>query len=334
MPLLTFTDRGIYCEAADVFIDPWKPVDRALITHGHSDHARWGHKHYLCTRSAAPVMRYRLGKINLQKVDFGEVIKHNGVSISFHPAGHIIGSAQIKLEYQGEAWVVSGDYKTEDDGLSEAFAPVPCHTFITESTFGLPVYRWPAQEDVFAEINAWWRANRDAGKVSVIGAYALGKAQRLLAGLDPSIGTIYTHGAVENTNEILRKQGVALPATTRVTDKVRSKDYSGSMVVATPSALGSPWMKRFKPAATGMVSGWMSLRGTRRRRAVDRGFVLSDHADWQGLNQAIEATGATTVFPTHGYAHVFARWLNDRGYQAAAVETAYEGETDDKDQEA
>ena len=332
--LLTFTDKGIYCPKADIYIDPWKQVERALITHGHSDHARWGHGHYLCTASAAPVIRHRLGQVNMQTVSYAEQIRHRGVTFSFHPAGHIVGSAQIKVAYKGETWVVSGDYKLQDDGVAEPFEPVPCHAFITECTFGLPVYRWHAQSEVLAEINRWWRENRAAGKVSVLGAYALGKAQRVLAGLDPSIGTIYTHGAVENTNEVLRQQGIDLPPTTRVTADIPRKSFIGAMVIATPSALGSNWMKKFKPVATGMASGWMALRGTRRRRAVDRGFVLSDHADWAGLNTAIAETGAQRVFSTHGYTHIFARWLKEQGYEAAAVETAFEGEVDDDKEQA
>ncbi len=324
--LLEFTDRGIYCPAADVYIDPWKPVPRALITHGHSDHSRWGHRHYLCTQPAAPVIRHRLGQVNIETVAYGEVRRINGVQFSFHPAGHIVGSAQIRVEYRGEIWVVSGDYKVEADGLCESFEAVPCHTFITESTFGLPVYTWKPQTEVFAEINAWWRRNREAGKVSVLAGYALGKAQRLLAGLDPGIGPIFTHGAIENTNEVLRAQGVELPATTRVTRDIDRKAYPGAMVIATPSATGSPWMKKFRQVSVGMASGWMALRGTRRRRAADRGFVLSDHADWEGLNEAIAATGAERVFVTHGYTEIFTRWLREQGYDAYVVKTEYEGE--------
>lgn len=326
MNLLEFTDRGIYCSPAGVYIDPWRPVARALITHGHSDHSRYGHQAYLCTRAAAPVIRYRLGPVKIQTADYGQVITINGVRFSFHPAGHIVGSAQIRVEYQGEVWVVSGDYKLEDDGLSTPFEPVRCHTFITESTFGLPVYRWKPQSEVFTEINEWWRQNREEGKVSLLGAYALGKAQRLLSGLDSSIGPIYTHGAIENTNEVLRKQGVSLPETIRVTVQVPRRNYPGAMVIATPGALGSSWARKFKPLTEGVASGWMALRGTRRRRAVDRGFVLSDHADWAGLNEAVRATGAERIFVTHGYTEIFTHWLREQGYEAFSVKTEFEGE--------
>lgn len=324
--LLEFTDKGIYCPPAKVYIDPWRPVDRALITHGHSDHSRWGHKYYLSTVSAKPVIRHRLGPIKIETIPYGERRNINGVNFTFFPAGHIIGSAQIRVEYQGEIWVVSGDYKLEDDGISEAFQPVRCHNFITECTFGLPVYKWQPQSEVFTEINNWWRSNQAEGKVSVLSAYAVGKAQRILHGLDTSIGKIYTHGAIENTNEVIRKQGIALPETIRVTLNVPKKEYPGSLVLATPSALGSPWMKKFGTSSLGIASGWMSLRGARRRRAADRGFVLSDHADWDGLNQAIADTGAERIFVTHGYTDIFRKWLEEQGYDAHVVSTEYEGE--------
>ncbi|MEM9929512.1 MAG: ligase-associated DNA damage response exonuclease [Bacteroidota bacterium] len=331
--LLEFTDRGLYCPQADVYIDPWRPVPRALITHGHSDHSRWGHQHYLCTTTAAPVIRYRLGDINLSTIDYGETIMHNGVQFSFHPAGHILGSAQIRLEYKGEVWVVSGDYKLQNDGLAEAFEPIRCHTFITESTFGLPIYQWEPQEQVHQSMNDWWRANQAAGKTSVLYGYALGKAQRILNGLDPSIGPIFTHAAVENTNEIMRHQGVKLPETIRVTKDTDRQQYPGAMVVAVPGALGSAWLKQFKSPAQGYVSGWMRLRGARRRRAVDRGFILSDHADWPGLNTAIKATGAERIFVTHGYTDIFSKWLREQGYDAQIVKTEF-GEEEAVEQES
>lgn len=333
MPLLEFTDEGIFCPAAGVHIDPWRPVARALITHGHSDHARWGHKAYLCTREAAPVIRYRLGDIALETVEFGETREIGGVCFSFHPAGHIPGSAQIRVEHKGEVWVVSGDYKTEKDGLSEPFEPVRCNTFITECTFGLPVFKWRPQAEVLDEINGWWRENAGEGRASVLGAYSLGKAQRLLAGLDPSIGPIFTHGAVENVNGVLRGQGLKLPETQRVTQEMARDAFAGSIVIAPPSALGSPWMRRLGPASTGFASGWMALRGVRRRRSADRGFVLSDHVDWPALNDAIRATGADCVCVTHGYTSPFRRWLEAEGYKARIVQTEYEGEQLDEAQE-
>ena len=330
MPLLTFTKKGIYCKQADVYIDPWKPVKKALITHGHSDHARWGHKYYLATKAAAPVIKYRLGsQINIDTIPFGKSISINGVKFSFHPAGHIIGSAQIRVEYKGEIWVASGDYKTEDDGLAEAFEPVKCHNFITESTFGLPIYKWKPQEKVFDDINNWWRQNKEEGKTSILTGYALGKAQRIIQGLDTSIGNIYTHGAVENTNEVLRSQGIKMHDTIRVTPQIKKKDYPGNIVITPPSGIGSPWVKRFPSTSIAMASGWMALRGARRRRAADRGFILSDHADWAGLLEAIDATGAERIYVTHGYTYIFSKWLNEQGLEAHAIDTQYEGELEE-----
>ncbi len=335
MSLLIFNQNGIYCPRAGVYIDPWKAVDKALITHAHADHARAGHGSYLCHRDTAPVMKYRLGAdIQVQTLEYRYSVKMNGVSFSFHPAGHIPGSAQIRVEYKGEIWVVSGDYKTEDDGLSTPFEPVKCHHFITESTFGLPVYTWDKQEDIFESINAWWRQNQAEGKVSVIAGYSLGKAQRVLRGIDASIGKIFTHGAVENTNEVLRSQGIELPETVRVTPEQKKSDYKGGMVVCPPSAIGSAWMRKFSPYSTGFCSGWMRLRGARRRRAMDRGFILSDHADWPGLNHAVKETGAENVYVTHGYKDTFARWLRESLYlNAQPVDTLYEdqGESDSPD---
>ena len=321
--VLRFTESGIYCPAGDFYIDPWRKVDRALITHGHADHARWGMRRYMATEAAAPVVRHRLGDISLQTTGFGEVHSIGDASVSFHPAGHVPGSAQIRVEVGGEVWVVSGDYKVVADGVSEPFEPVACHTFISECTFGLPIFKWDAPDDVAAEVNAWWAANKAEGRFSVCGAYSLGKAQRILGNLDTSIGPILTHGAIENTNEVLRAQGIPLPETIRVTPELDTKRYKGAFVLAAPSALGSSWMRRFQPASTAFASGWMALRGVRRRRSADRGFVMSDHADWAGLNQAIAATGAERVFVTHGYTNAFRRWLEEQGYDAGIVETEF-----------
>ncbi len=324
--LLTFTDRGIYCAEGDFYIDPWRPVDRALVTHGHADHAHDGMRRYLATDIAAPVMRHRLGDIALDTIRYGERRQIGGVTVSYHPAGHVPGSAQIRIERKGEVWVASGDYKTIDDGLSTPFEPVRCDAFITESTFGLPVFKWTPQAELARELNAWWAANAAEGRFSLIGAYALGKAQRILTLADSSIGPILTHGAVENTNEVLRAQGIKLPDTIRVTPETDLKAHAGALVVATPSGLGGPWARRFGQASTAFASGWMALRGVRRRRAADRGFIMSDHADWPGLNAAIRETGASRIFVTHGYTSVFRRWLETEGYDAAVVSTEYSGE--------
>jgi putative mRNA 3-end processing factor len=328
--VLEFRQAGIYCPAAEAYIDPWRPVERALITHGHADHARWGHRRYLATEAAAPVMRHRLGDIRLQTTRYGETHRIGDATVSFHPAGHVPGSAQIRVEVGGEVWVVSGDYKTVDDGLSEPFEPVRCHSFISESTFGLPIYTWPDAATLAAQLNGWWAETRAKGQTALLGVYALGKAQRILRLLDPAIGPILTHGAVEATNAVLRAQGITLPETRQVTRDLDPKALTGAMVLAPPSALGTPWARKFGRVSTGFASGWMRLRGVRRRRAADRGFVVSDHADWDGLNAAIAATGASRVFVTHGYTSQFARWLTERGYEAGIVETEFGGESLDE----
>ncbi len=326
-PLLKTDPSGLFCEAGQFHIDPWLPVDRALITHGHSDHARRGSSAYLCTAACAPILRARLGEdIVLQTLPYGERLNLNGVTVSFHPAGHVLGSAQIRVEFQGEVWVVSGDYKTVADPTATAFEPVRCHTFITESTFGLPIYRWPSQESVMQSIHDWWRANQAHGRASVIFSYPLGKSQRILAALDPVLGPIFCHGAVEKMNGIYREAGISLPQTLHAVEQPRGYDWSKALIIAPPSAQGSTWMKKFGPHSDGMASGWMRIRGTRRRRSMDRGFVLSDHADWPGLLHAIRETGAQTVLPTHGYRAPLVRWLTERSLEARPLETRFEGE--------
>ena len=325
-PLLEFNDNGIFCSAGNFYIDPWRPVKYAVITHAHSDHTKWGHEHYLAHSLSREVLKYRLGDINLETIDYGYTVVKNGVQISFHPAGHVIGSAQIRVEYKGEVWVVSGDYKVEDDGVCQPFEPVKCHSFISECTFGMPVYKWRPQSEIFNGINNWWRQNVNEGKTTVLVGYSLGKAQRILQGLDLSIGSVYTHGVIENTNEALRRNGVELNATTRVTPDTDRHDMRKGLILCPPSSVGTPWMRKFYPYSFGYCSGWMALRGAKRRRAADRGFVLSDHADWDGLIQAIKATECETVYLTHGYTATFSRYLAEIGYDAYEAHTLYGGD--------
>ncbi|WP_426163467.1 ligase-associated DNA damage response exonuclease [Pseudoduganella sp. R-34] len=314
--------EGLYCVPGGFYIDPWRPVERAVITHGHGDHARPGHAHYLCAAPGIGILRARLGQVNVQGLEYGEALEHHGVRISLHPAGHVLGSAQVRMECQGEVWVASGDYKVEPDVTCATFEPVRCHCFITESTFGLPIYRWQAQQAIFDDMNAWWRRNAQEGRCSVMLCYAFGKAQRILSGLDPSIGPVVCHGAVEPLNRIYREGGVALPPTVMVGDADKAA-LRQALVLAPPSAAGSPWIRRFGDFSDAFASGWMQLRGARRRRAVDRGFVLSDHADWPGLMQAIRATGAQRVIVTHGSIPVMVRWLCQNGYDAKGFDTEY-----------
>jgi putative mRNA 3-end processing factor len=324
--LLEFTDKGIYCPLADIYIDPWKPVKRAIITHAHSDHAIYGNQYYLAHHHSSPILKLRLGQdIQLETLSYKEPIFVNGVRISLHPAGHILGSSQVRMEYQGEVWVVSGDYKTESDHVCPAFEPVKCHTFITESTFGLPIFKWKKQEEIFNEINQWWKENKEQGKASILFGYALGKAQRIITNIDRSIGKIFAHGSVYNVHQSLIDTGIELPHIERVL--IENKlDYSGSLILAPPSATNSPWLKKFKPYSTANASGWMNLRGAKRRKTVDRGFILSDHADWSGLIEAIKATEANRIYVTHGYKSSFAKYLNEQGYEAHEVDTLWEGE--------
>jgi putative mRNA 3-end processing factor len=322
--------EGLYCPPGDFYIDPWRPVDRAVITHAHADHARRGHRRYLAADRARGVLLSRLGEIDLQTLAYGEVIDHHGVRLSLHPAGHVLGSAQVRLEHRGQVWVVSGDYfvsgHDDTNTTCEPFEPVRCDCFVTESTFALPVYRWPAQRAVFADIDAWWAANAAAGQASLLTAYSFGKAQRLLAGVDASIGPIVVHGAVQPLNEAYRAAGVTLPPTRLVSEVTDKASLRRALVVAPPSVVSSPWARRFSPRRDAFASGWMQVRGARRRRAVDRGFVLSDHADWPGLQRAIAATGASRVIVTHGYEAVMVRWLHEQGLEAGAFRTEYEGE--------
>ena len=329
-PLLAFNQNGIYCAAANVYLDPWKPVENAIISHGHADHSRWGHKNYITHHSNVPIIRHRLGDISVTGKEWNETFVINNVKFSLHPAGHIIGSSQIRVEHKGEVWVFTGDYKTEDDGVAVPFEPVKCHTFITECTFGLPAFKWQPQHQVFDEINSWWQQNREDGRTSVLFGYSLGKAQRLLKHLDPSVGKIYTHTAIENMTAILRGQ-CEFPETTRITRETKKEELKGNIVLAPPSAHGSPWIKKMVPYVTGSASGWMAFRGARRRRAIDKGFVLSDHCDWQSLLSSIKATGCEKVICTHGYTEIFSRYLSTLGYDARTEETQYEGELEESE---
>ena len=338
--LVVARPEGLYCPPGDFHIDPWRPVERAVITHAHSDHARAGHRHYLAAAPGAGVLRARLGEIDLQSLQYRESVIHNGVKISLHPAGHVLGSAQVRLEHRGRVWVASGDYKfmrgSNDDSVDPTclpFEPVRCDVFITESTFGLPIYRWQRQREIFAGIDDWWRGNAAAGRASVLFCYAFGKAQRILAGVESAIGPIICHGAIEPLNRAYREAGVALPPTRMVTEVTDRSELRRALVLAPPSAQESSWLKRFG-SGTGeysdaFASGWMQLRGARRWRALDRGFVLSDHADWPGLNAAIAATGAQRIIVTHGQVPVMVRWLCENGWDAQAFQTEY-GSDDDQ----
>ncbi len=325
--LLETTESGLYCAAGDFFVDPWRRVDRAVVTHAHADHARPGCGRYLCAAPGKPVLRTRMGgNATIDTLRYGETTSINGVSVSLHPAGHVLGSSQVRIGHRGEVWVVTGDYKLEHDPTCATFEPVRCDVFVTESTFGLPVYRWPNPTTVAAEINAWWRVNRDAGRTSVVLAYALGKAQRIAAIIDPSIGPIVAHGAVMKLVEAYRASGVRLPSIDRVPPRARRVGGGRALVIAPPSVLGTPWLKMFGATSLAVASGWMTVRGVRRRRGVEQGFVVSDHADFPGLLTAIEASRASRILVTHGFSDVLSRFLRERGLDAEPLATRFTGE--------
>jgi putative mRNA 3-end processing factor len=329
MALLSKTSRGLYCEQGDFFIDPWKPVERAVITHAHSDHARPGSKSYLTSISGKPVLHERVGeKANIEGIPFGKKVSLNGVEVSLHPAGHLLGSSQVRVEYKGEVWVFSGDYKTQPDPSCEPFELVKCHTFITESTFGLPIYQWQSDQVLFHEIEIWWKANQSEGRTSVLFAYALGKAQRILAQINASIGPVLVHGSVNRFLPHYQNAGMPLVKAEYATPEIIKKHKGQCLLIAPSSVQGTTWLRRFQPCSLAFASGWMAVRGNRRRQALDRGFVLSDHVDWPSLMGTIEATEAERIGVTHGFSDVVVRYLKEQGRDAWALETEFEGESD------
>lgn len=323
MQLIEFTSKGLYCRTGDFFIDPWAPVSRAVITHAHSDHARPGSNAYLYHPFSQPLMQLRLGVHNFQTLHWNQPLLINGVRLSLHPAGHVIGSSQVRIEHNGEVWVVSGDYKTEDDGLSGKLETIPCHAFITESTFGLPIYHWKPQQEIYRQIQDWVIENKSLGKTSVLFAYSIGKAQRVLDCVAQTGVPVFLHGAIFNVHSALLEAGWKLPAAQRVWPETTKEDLKGAVVIAPGSAQGTSWMKRFPPYATAVCSGWMQVRGHTRRSNADAGFVLSDHADWKGLLQTVRDTGAGKVFVTHGFQSAFSRYLHEIGIESAEVKTEY-----------
>lgn len=330
MSLIKFTNKGIYCEQGGFYIDPWQPVDLAVTTHGHADHVKWGNKAYLCHDLTKPILNQRLGAdLIIETLPYNKEITINGVKLSLFPAGHVIGSSQIRLEYKGEVCVVSGDYKVEYDGISTAFEPVKCHTFVSESTFGLPIYKWQDQEVIFRQIQNWVSDNHDKGKTSVLVAYSLGKAQRLIKNL-ASFCDIYVHNSIANLNEGFIKAGVDLPGTIRITPDLKKETLQQGIVIVPPVMAEGKWIKTLQQAATGVCSGWMQVRAGRRWRSADAGFALSDHADWPGLLSAIKATEAEKVFVTHGFTATFSKYLNEIGIASEEVKTQYGNEEEEE----
>ena len=329
--LIALTPEGLYCPTGGFHIDPWRQVDRALITHAHADHARRGSREYHAAQPGVGLLERRLGPdVAIHGHSFGRPLELGGVRVSFHPAGHVLGSAQIRVERDGEVWVVSGDYKRDPDPSCEPFELVPCDVLITEATFALPVYCWDPIERVADDLMAWWQANAAEGRASVLFCYALGKAQRVLAMLaERTNREVYVHGAVDALLDAYRAEGIRLVTTRAVGARRRGESFAGELIIAPPSAAGSLWLRRFGDYSTGFASGWMRVRGHRRRRGYDRGFVISDHADWPGLIRTIRETGARRVLATHGYSDTLARYLREQGLAAAPLQTRFEGESEE-----
>ncbi len=328
MPLLQLTDKGLYCAQGDFYVDPWRSVHKAVITHAHSDHAKAGHQAYLCHHLTKPLLKARLGNYSYESVSWNEPVYINGVKVSLHPAGHVIGSSQIRIEKNGEVWVVSGDYKTYDDGLSGLFEPVRCDTFITESTFGLPVYQWQTLHEQYHEVQQWVQRNQSDNVQSVLFAYSLGKAQRMIQAVADITPNIFVHGSVWTIDQALREVGIQLPPVKRISKETDKNEFKNAVIIAPMSTMDSPWMKQFSPCKTAVCSGWMHIRGQARRNQADTGFAISDHADWNGLISTIHATKAERVLVTHGYSSVLSKYLNEKGIEADILQTNYGDESD------
>ena len=314
MSLLKQTRYGIYCPAGDFYIDASGKVARNIVTHAHSDHARPGHISYLATKSSEPLLKSRLGKkTQIQTLDYGAAIMMDGVKVSFHPSGHVFGSAQVRVEHKGEVWVVSGDYKLEDDGLCLPFEAINCHHFITECTFGLPVYHWPDQQETYEKINTWWRENKSDGITSILFGYSLGKSQRIIKNIDHSIGEVYVHKTVGAMNQAIISAGGDLPETIILSENTDPEKVKGQLIIAPPSFTSGPLVRSLAPFSVAMASGWVLTGKHMGGSKQGLGFVLSDHADWDGLMTAIEATGAERVITMHGYTAELTRWLNENG---------------------
>lgn len=331
--LLKLTRKGLFCEKANFYIDPWGKVDRALITHAHADHARTGSRCYLAADSSKALLHKRLGKSQkIESLPYGQKLQIGEVSVSFYPAGHVLGSAQILVEYRGQRWLVTGDFKRQPDPSCTPFEVVKCDTLITEATFGLPVFQWQPIKEQIQKLAYWWKKNAENNVTSMVFAYSLGKTQRILAELKKhqvDMGPIYLHGAGFDLTQIYRQEGVDLPEFLPATidRKLQSqKQFEKALVLAPPSALDSPWMKRFRSYSTAFASGWMQFRGRRRYQAYDLALVISDHADWPALLQTVRDSGAQKIIATHGYHETLARYLQEQGYQARSIKTEFVGE--------
>ena len=322
--LIVLTDKGLYCGPGDFYIDAWKPVHRVVVTHGHSDHAHPDMGEYYCSPQTAPILRWRLGEQNIHTLDFGKSVTMGEVQVSLHPAGHILGSSQVRVQHGDETWVFTGDFKREPDPTCEPFELVPCDTLICEATFAYPVYAWPSTDEEIQKILSWLEHCRTGGKAAILYAYSLGKSQRVLAGLAGRLEQpVLLHGAIARGVAVYQQAGIKLAASLRVADVPSDTDFSGRLIMAPPSAQDSAWCRRFGQFEQAFASGWMLLRGNRRRRNVQRGFVISDHADWQELIDTIEQSGAQRVIATHGNTDILIPYLQQRGIRAERLRTTF-----------
>jgi putative mRNA 3-end processing factor len=318
-PLLAEKREGLQCAAGGFSLDPREPVPFAVVTHAHADHAVPGCGRYLCAAPSLPLLRHRLGAdAPIEAAAYGEPREIGPVRLSFHPAGHVLGSAQVRIEQEGSVWVATGDYKREADPTCAPFEPVRCDVLVTEASYALPVFRWDDPRDVLGDIFSWWQGN--PRRASLLFCYVLGKAQRILAGLaELTDRAVYVHGALEPITRIYRDAGIRMLPTLPVAETRKGRSFAGELVLAPITARGSTWMRRFGDSESAFASGSMRIRGQRRRRSFDRGFALSDHADWPGLLRTIEESGAKRVLATHGYREALVRYLTERGTEAAPV---------------
>jgi putative mRNA 3-end processing factor len=320
-PLVTATKRGLYCPPGDFYIDPVKPVQTAVVTHAHGDHLREGSVRILMAAPGIGIARKRLNDArNVVAVEYGAPFTLGGVTISLHPAGHILGSAQVRLEQDGEVWVVSGDYKRQPDPTCAPFEPLACDVFVSETTFGQPHFVWPETTAVIGNIVRWWQINRERGKNSVLFCYALGKAQRVLAEmLAFTQETVHVHGEIGALVEVYRAAGIQMVPTVPVT-ATSAAELRGALVMATPAMSRSSWLERLGSGSRAFCSGWMLLEGESQRRGYDMGFVVSDHADWPALVSTCQQSGARRIRLMHGRTDRLAAYLVELGLDAAALE--------------
>ena len=317
--MLTLTRNGIYCKKGNFYIDPIRPIKNAIITHGHADHARWGMEKYYATPATCAIMKIRLGKdITCHELNFHDEIKLGKVKIKLIPAGHILGSAQVVIEDESKKAIITGDFKTDPDATVESFETEPCDLLVMETTFALPIYNWIESKEIFSSIHEFWQTNQKKGYHTVLYAYSLGKAQRILNSLNQEQGPIAIHSAIEKMNQIyVNKKRLERNFPVFTNAELDNWNKPG-LSIAPPATIDSKWIKKCKKYKEAYISGWMTSKGQARRRNM-RGFPLSDHADWKGLNYAVKKFNPSEVWTMHGSTDIFAKHLNDQGIKATSL---------------